>query len=76
VGGLLGGTQTGQGFFDPRKPPLGEYIDFIFNAGKGSAETFSGQKVPGHFKNGKLLSPVEGLIPSLLSRGRGVSIIL
>jgi hypothetical protein len=56
VGGLLGGAQTGQGFFDsmfnPRKAPGGGYMDFIFNAEKGITETFTGQKVPGHFKNG------------------------
>jgi hypothetical protein len=56
VGGLLGGApQTGQGLFDvirdPRKAPGGGYIDFIFNAGKSIAETFTGQKMPGHFKN-------------------------
>jgi hypothetical protein len=57
VGGLLGGAQTGQGFFDPLfKPQTGHgYLDFLFNSGKKIAEAFSGQKVPGTFKNGKLV---------------------
>jgi hypothetical protein len=62
VGGLLGGApQTGQGIQKGHG-----YIDFLLNASKGIAETFTGQKVPGHFKNGNsfwirrsLLSPVE-----------------
>jgi hypothetical protein len=38
VGGLLGGApQIGQGFFDPRKPVGGGYINFLFNAGNGIA---------------------------------------
>jgi hypothetical protein len=55
VGGLLGGaqTQTGQGFFDG-KPGSG-FMDFLFNSGKKVAETISGQKIPGHMKNGKLV---------------------
>jgi hypothetical protein len=30
-------------------------VDFLFNAGKGIAETFGGQKVSGSFRNGKLV---------------------
>jgi hypothetical protein len=60
VGGLLGGApQTGKGFFypifNPRKPIGGGYMGFLFKAGKGIAETFSGQKAPGSFKNGKFV---------------------
>jgi hypothetical protein len=48
VGGLLGGaSQRGQGF--------GGYIDFLFNSGKKIAETFSGHKIPGTLKDGKLV---------------------
>jgi septum formation inhibitor MinC len=59
-------------------------MDFIFNAGNGIAETFTGQKVPGHFKNGKLILDREALAQSGrgwnsfvkgLSRGTGVTII-
>jgi hypothetical protein len=89
VGGLLrGAPQTEQGMFDflrdPRKRPGGGYMDFIFNAGKGIAETFTGQKMPGHFKNGKLILDKKALAQSGqgwnsfvkgLSRGTGVIII-
>jgi hypothetical protein len=62
VGGLLGGApQTGQGFFNPRKPSGLGYVDFLLNANKGIAQTFSGQKVPGHFKNGKLVLDKKAL---------------
>jgi hypothetical protein len=85
VGGLLGGApQTGQGFFNPGKPPGLGYIDFLFNAGKGIAETFTGQKMPGSFKNGKLVLDKKALAQSGqgwnsflkgLSRGTGLTII-
>jgi hypothetical protein len=84
VGGLLGGTQTGQGFFNPRKPPGLGYIDFLFNAGRGIAETLTGQNMPGSFKNGKLVLDKKALAQSGqgwnsfvkgLSRGTGVTII-
>jgi hypothetical protein len=69
VSGLLGGAlQTGQGMFgflrDPRKRPGGGYMDFLFNAGKGIAETFTGQKMSGHFKNGKLILDKKALTQS------------
>jgi hypothetical protein len=54
-------------------------MDFIFNAGKGIADTFSGQKVPGSFKNGKLVLDKSGQgwnsFVKGLSRGTGVTII-
>ena len=88
LGGVQGGAQTGHGMFDflrdPRKRPGGGYIDFLFNAGKGIAETFTGQKMPGHMKNGKLILDKKVLGQSGkgwnsfvkgLSRGTGVEII-
>ena len=62
VGGLLGGTQTqtGQGFGSG-------YMDFLFNAAKGVAQTFSGQKIPAHMKNGKIVLDKKALAQS----GRG-----
>jgi hypothetical protein len=36
-------------------------MDFLFNAGKGIAEMFSGQKVPGSFKNGKFVSDKKAI---------------
>jgi hypothetical protein len=89
VGGLLGGApQTGEGFFDSifnhRKPVGGGYVDFLFSAGKGIAETFGGQNVPGNFKNGKFVLDKKAIPQSGqgwnsfvkgLSRGTGVSIL-
>jgi hypothetical protein len=50
VGGLLGGTQTGQGIQTGHG-----YGDFLFNAAKGIAQTFSGHKIPISSKGGKLV---------------------
>jgi hypothetical protein len=67
VGGLLGGApQTGQGIQKGHG-----YIDFLFNASKGIAETFNGQKMPGHFKNGKLILDTKALAQS----GRGIKCV-
>jgi hypothetical protein len=64
VGGLLGGApQTGQGIQKGH-----EYVDFLLNAAKGVAQTFTGQKVPGHFENGKLILDTKALAQS--GRGR------
>jgi hypothetical protein len=43
-------------------------VDFLFNAGKDIAETFTGQKMPGSFKNGKLVFDKNAFPQS----GRGV----
>jgi hypothetical protein len=49
VGGLVGGTQTGLGLGGNKQTRHG-YLDFLFNASKGIAEMFGGQKVPCSFK--------------------------
>jgi hypothetical protein len=67
VGGLLGGTQTGQGLRENKQTGHG-YMDFIFNAGKGIAETLGGQNVPGLFKSGKVVLDKKVIAQS----GRGV----
>jgi hypothetical protein len=43
-------------------------VDFLLNAAKGIAQTFSGQNVPGHFKNGKLILDKKVIAQS--GRGR------
>jgi hypothetical protein len=42
-------------------------MDFLFNAAKGVAQTFSGQKIPAHMKNGKIVLDKKALAQS----GRG-----
>jgi hypothetical protein len=63
VGGLLGGTQTGQEIQTGHG-----YSGFLFNAAKGIAETFSGHKIPVSSKGGKLVVDKK-VIPQ---SGRGV----
>jgi hypothetical protein len=62
VGGLLGGTQTGQGIQTGHG-----YADFLFNAAKGIAQTFSGHKIPISSKGGKLILDKKAIAQS----GRG-----
>jgi hypothetical protein len=58
VGGLLGGApQTGLGFGHG-------YADFLFNAAKGIAQTFSGHKIPISSKGGKLILDKKALAQS------------
>jgi hypothetical protein len=63
VGGLLGGAQTGQGIQTEHG-----YADFLFNAAKGIAQTFSGHKIPISSKGGKLILDKKAIAQS----GRGV----
>jgi hypothetical protein len=39
-------------------------LDFLFNSGKKIAEAFTGQKVPGTFKNGKLVFDKNAFLQS------------
>jgi hypothetical protein len=70
MGGLLGGTQTGQrlgGIIENKQTGHG-YLDFLFNTGKGIAETFSGHRIPVSSKGVKLVFDKK-VIPQ---PGRGV----
>jgi hypothetical protein len=64
VGGLLGGTQTGQGLEGENKQTGHGYLDFLFNGGKGIAETFSGHKIPVSSKGGKLVLDKKAIAQS------------
>jgi hypothetical protein len=49
-------AQTGQGLFQPTGKQRGKgYFDFLFNAARGAAELFSGQKHPISSKGGKIV---------------------